>query len=91
MLFVIAIIGISILGVTLWCSVHVAKMSDLPTWRRFLPLGLLVLSLAASLLRAAGTPQFANAVAFPLLLAALAVSLMDIRAQNNRRAGTTTQ
>ncbi|MCX4538695.1 hypothetical protein ACWD4L_43760 [Streptomyces sp. NPDC002596] len=90
MLFVIAIIGISILGFTLWYSVRVAKMRDLPAWRRFLPLSLLVLSIAASLLRAADIPQVANAVAFPLLLAAIAVSLMEVRAESNRRTPTAT-
>ncbi|MEE1806455.1 hypothetical protein [Streptomyces sp. BE133] len=91
MLFVIAIIGISILGFTLWYSVRVAKMGGLPAWRRLLPLSLLVLSIAASLLRAANIPQIANAVAFPLLLAAIAVSLMEVRAESNRRTPTVTQ
>ena len=91
MLFVIAIIGISILGFTLWYSVRVAKMRGLPAWRRFFPLSLLVLSIAASLLQAADIPQVANAVAFPLLLAAIAVSLMEVRAESNRRTSTATQ
>ncbi|WP_331743637.1 hypothetical protein OH809_44750 (plasmid) [Streptomyces sp. NBC_00873] len=89
--FVIAIIGISILSLTLWYSVRVAKMRDLPSWRRFFPLGLLMLSIAASLLRTADIPQVANAVAFPLLLAAIAVSLMEVRAESNRRTPTATQ
>ncbi|WP_069173988.1 hypothetical protein [Streptomyces griseus] len=91
MLFVIAIIGICILGFTLWYSVRVAGMRGLPAWRRFLPISLLVLSIAASLLRAADIPQVANAVAFPLLLAAIAVSLIEVRAERNRRTPTLTQ
>lgn len=91
MLFVIAIIGISILGFTLWHSVRVARVRGLPAWRRFFPLSLLVLSIAASLLRAADIPQVANAVAFPLLLAAIAVSLTEVRAESNRRTSTVTQ
>ncbi|PVE05901.1 hypothetical protein [Streptomyces scopuliridis] len=85
MLFVIALIGISLLGFTLWYSLRVTKLRDLPTWRRFLPLGLLLLSTAASLLRAVGIPQIANAVAFPLLLAAIAVSVAEVRAESRRR------
>ncbi|GAA2953493.1 hypothetical protein ACFPN0_11905 [Kitasatospora cinereorecta] len=91
MLFVIALIGISSFGFTLWYSVRVAGMRGLPAWRRFLPLCLLVLSVAASLLRAADIPQVANAVAFPLLLAAIAVSLVEVRAEGNRRTATVTQ
>ncbi|MGW3660034.1 hypothetical protein ACWD6R_32290 [Streptomyces sp. NPDC005151] len=91
MLFVIAIVGISIFCFTLWCSVRVARMRDLPTWRRYLPLGLLTLSVAASLLRAVDIPQIGEVAAFPLTLAAIAVSLVEVRAQNNRRAPTTTQ
>ncbi|MFE2497437.1 hypothetical protein [Streptomyces scopuliridis] len=85
MLLVIALIGISILGFTLWYSLRVTKLRELPTWRRFLPLGLLLLSTAASLLRAADIPRVANAVAFPLLLAAIAVSVTEIRAEGKRR------
>ncbi|MFE4533970.1 hypothetical protein ACFRKB_02735 [Streptomyces scopuliridis] len=83
--FVIALIGISLLGLTLWYSLRVTKLRDLPTWRRFLPLSLLALSTAASLLRAADIPQVANAVAFPLLLAAIAVSVTEVRAESGRR------
>ncbi|MFB6981698.1 hypothetical protein [Streptomyces scopuliridis] len=84
MLFVIALIGISLLGFTLWYSLRVTKLRDLPTWRRFLPLSLLALSTAASLLRAADIPQVANAVAFPLLLAAIAVAVTEVRAEIRR-------
>ncbi|MEV4975797.1 hypothetical protein [Streptomyces scopuliridis] len=85
MLFVIALIGISLLGFTLWYSLRVTRLRDLPTWRRFLPLSLLALSTAASLLRAADIPQVANAVAFPLLLAAIAVAVTEVRAEIRRR------
>ncbi|WP_326612614.1 hypothetical protein OIE62_12345 [Streptomyces scopuliridis] len=85
MLFVIALVGIALLGFTLWYSLRVTKLRDLPPWRRFLPLSLLALSTAASLLRAADIPQIANAVAFPLLLAAIAVSVAEVRAEIRRR------
>ncbi|MEV0787026.1 hypothetical protein AB0I52_29510 [Streptomyces sp. NPDC050423] len=91
MLFVIAIIGISIFCFTLWCSVRVAKMRDLPTWRRYLPLSLLTLSVAASLLRAVDIPQIAEVAAFPLTLAAIAVSLVEVRADKNRHTLTAKQ
>jgi hypothetical protein len=92
MLFVIAVVGISILCFTLWCSVRVTKMRDLPTWRRCLPLGLLALSIATSLLRAVDIPRIAEVSAFPLTLAAIAVSLVEIRAQKkNRHTPDTTQ
>ncbi|MFD7285689.1 hypothetical protein [Streptomyces sp. NPDC059863] len=85
MLFVVALVGISILGFALWSSWRVTRLRDLPTWRRFLPLGLVLLSTAASLLRAVDIPQVANAVAFPLILAAIVVSVTEVRADSGRR------
>ncbi|MBL3666342.1 hypothetical protein JL475_10125 [Streptomyces sp. M2CJ-2] len=85
MLIAIAALGITIFCLTLWCSVTVARMRDLPTWRRYLPLTLFLIATTASLLRAFDIPQIANAVAFPLNLAALVLSLREIRARRGTR------
>jgi hypothetical protein len=84
MLIAIAAVGITVFCLTLWCSLTVARMRDLPAWRRYLPLSLLLISLGASLLRAFDIPQIADAVAFPLNLAAVVMSLREIRARRSR-------
>ncbi|MFE7187054.1 hypothetical protein [Streptomyces erythrochromogenes] len=86
MLFALALLGIAVLGTLLWCTVTVARIRDIPAWRRALPLTLLLLSLAASLLRAFDIPAVANAVAFPLNLAAIILSVREIRARRSRCA-----
>ncbi|MER6975871.1 hypothetical protein [Streptomyces carpinensis] len=88
MLIAIAAVGITVFGLTLWCSLTVARMRHLPAWRRCLPLSLFLIALSASLLRAFDVPQIANAIAFPLNLAAIVTSLHEIRARQSRdRAG----
>ncbi|MEU6709507.1 hypothetical protein [Streptomyces wuyuanensis] len=85
MLLAVVAFGIAFFCLTLWCSVAVARLRDLPLWRRLLPLSLLLVSTAASLLRAFGIPEVANAVAFPLNLAVVLLSLGEILAGRRRR------
>ncbi|MFE5191120.1 hypothetical protein [Streptomyces sp. NPDC056628] len=76
--------GIVFFCLTLWCSVTVARMRDIPTWRRFLPFSLFLIAAAASLLRAFDIPAVANAVAFPLNLAVVLLSIREIRGSRRR-------
>ncbi|MCZ4604347.1 hypothetical protein O3S80_11385 [Streptomyces sp. Lzd4kr] len=85
MLPVVAAFGIAFFCLTLWCSVTVARMRDLPTWRRFLPLALFLIAAGASLLRAVDIPEVAGAIAFPLNLAAVLLSLREIRGRRQHR------
>ncbi|MFC5802077.1 hypothetical protein [Streptomyces formicae] len=87
MLFAIAAFAIATFAFTLWCSVTVARISDLPWWRRCLPFALFLASNAASLLRAFDMPGIANAAAFPLNVAVIVVALAEIRASRQRRRG----
>ncbi|MFC9590314.1 hypothetical protein ACFTUC_11130 [Streptomyces sp. NPDC056944] len=84
MLFAVAAFGIALFAVTLWCAVTVLRMKDLPGWRRAFPLVCLLAASAASAFRAAGVPEVAGAVAFPLNLAALVVALSEMRAARRR-------
>ncbi|MGW8064242.1 hypothetical protein ACVV2G_18695 [Streptomyces ziwulingensis] len=85
MLFAVAALGIALFAFTLWGSVTVFRIRDLPRWRRCLPLALLFASAIASLLRAFGLPEVANAVSFPFNAAAIVVALTEIRAARQRR------
>ncbi|MFF4170537.1 hypothetical protein [Streptomyces sp. NPDC001744] len=84
MLFAVAAIGIAVFAFTLWCSVTVARIKDLPRWRRYLPLALFLASALTSALRAFDIPDVANAVAFPLNAGAVAVALAEMRAARQR-------
>lgn len=84
MLFAVAAVGITAFCLVLRWSLMVARMRDLPAWRRCLPLVLLLTAPGASLLRAVDIPQAADAVAFPLNLAALTTSRLEIRAHRRR-------
>ncbi|MFI1293711.1 hypothetical protein ACH4VM_35655 [Streptomyces sp. NPDC020792] len=84
MLIAIAAVGITVFVLTLWCSLTVARMRNLPAWRRHLPLALFLISIGASALRAFDIPQMANAIAFPLNLAAIVLSLREIRTRQSR-------
>ncbi|MFG2868855.1 hypothetical protein ACGFZH_11185 [Streptomyces zaomyceticus] len=55
-----------------------------PARRPTLPLALFLTALAASLLRGAGIPQIAAAIAFPLNLAALILAITEIRTHRHR-------
>ncbi|MER6091264.1 hypothetical protein [Streptomyces bluensis] len=79
--------GIAFFCFALWCSVTVARMRDIPTWRRVLPISLFLLAAGASLLRALGIPEVANVVAFPLNLAVVLLSLREIRGRRSGREG----
>ncbi|MEH0542339.1 hypothetical protein QA802_04350 [Streptomyces sp. B21-105] len=81
MLIAIAALGITVFCLTLWSSVTVARIHGIPAWRRYLPLTLFLIAGGASLLRAFGIPEIANTVAFPFNLAAILLSLREIRAQ----------
>ncbi|MEU9983531.1 hypothetical protein [Streptomyces sp. NPDC050856] len=84
MLFAVAAIGIAVFALTLWCSVTVARIKDLPWWRRYLPLALFFASNIASALRAFDIPEVANAVAFPLNVGIVVVALTEMRAARQR-------
>ncbi|MFJ9543978.1 hypothetical protein ACIRPX_43180 [Streptomyces sp. NPDC101225] len=83
MLIAVVVFGIAVFCLTLWASLTVARMRHIPAWRRYLPLTLFAVAAAASLLRAIDIPQIANAIAFPLNLAALLLSLREIRQQRH--------
>ncbi|MFI1657229.1 hypothetical protein ACH4ZU_20300 [Streptomyces sp. NPDC020472] len=85
MLFAVAAIGIAVFGFTLWCSVTVARIKDLPRWRRYLPFALFFASNIASALRTFDLPEAANAVAFPLNALLVVVALAEMRASRQRR------
>lgn len=85
MLPAVAAFGIAFFCLTLWCSVTVARMRDIPTWRRFLPLGLFLTAAGASLLRAFDIPEVADAVAVPLNLAVVLLPLREIRGRRQHR------
>ncbi|KUL42829.1 hypothetical protein [Streptomyces regalis] len=84
MLPAVAAFGIAFFCLTLWCSVTVARMRELPTWRRFLPLALFLIAAGASLLRAFDIPEVANAIAFPMNLAVVLLALREIRGRRHR-------
>ncbi|PJE94761.1 hypothetical protein CUT44_26760 [Streptomyces carminius] len=84
--YVAALMGIAVLGALLRCTVTVARIRDIPAWRRFLPLGLFLLTLGTSLLRAVELPALANTVAFPSNLTALALAVGEVRAERRRSA-----
>ncbi|WP_240797870.1 hypothetical protein [Streptomyces sp. F001] len=77
--------GIAFLCLTLWCSITVTRIRDIPTWRRFLPISLFLIAAAASLLRAFGVAGVADAFSFPLNLAVVLLSLREIRGSRRRR------
>ncbi|MGA5638578.1 hypothetical protein ACPCTN_07540 [Streptomyces cinereoruber] len=75
---------VAVFGSFVLCVVTVARMRELPAWRRFLPLTLLLIALSASLLRAADIRWVAEAIAFPLNLAVVLLSTYEIRARRLR-------
>lgn len=81
MLIALALLGGAAFCTTLWATLTVARLRDLPLWRRYLPLLSFLLAATASLLRGLGIPEPADVVAFPLNLAALVLSLRTIRAR----------
>ncbi|MFI5763160.1 hypothetical protein [Streptomyces sp. NPDC051563] len=84
MLFAVAVFAIAVTAFTLWCSVIVVRMKDLPWWRRGLPLALFLAANVASALRAFDIPEVANAVAFPLNVGVVVVALAEMRAARRR-------
>ncbi|MFF9128283.1 hypothetical protein ACF09J_34345 [Streptomyces sp. NPDC014889] len=88
MLIATAAVGVTVFCLTLWGSLTVARMRNLPASRRYLPVSLFLIALGASLLRAFGIDQIASAIAFPFTLAAIVLSLREIRTRRSRdRAG----
>ncbi|MFJ4790765.1 hypothetical protein [Streptomyces sp. NPDC088794] len=88
MLPAVAACGLAFFCLTLWCAVTVARMRDLSAWRRFLPLALFLIAAGASLLRAFDIPEAANAIAFPLNLAVVVLSLREIRIRRQQAQET---
>ncbi|MFD5016211.1 hypothetical protein [Streptomyces chartreusis] len=82
----VAIFGIAFLALTVWCAVTVARMREVPTWRRFLPLFLILLAAGTSLLRAIDIPEAANLVAFPLNVVAVLLALREMHLRRRRKA-----
>ncbi|MEU0397056.1 hypothetical protein ABZ208_30600 [Streptomyces sp. NPDC006208] len=70
----------------LTCTLRVTRIRDIPTWRRYLPVALLLAAATASLLRAFDVPEVANTIAFPLNLAAIALSQREVAAQRTRES-----
>jgi hypothetical protein len=60
-------------------TLKAAGLSDIPLWRRFLPLALLLAAAGASLLRAVDVPEPARLIAFPCNIAAIALAGREIR------------
>lgn len=85
-----AVIGFAVLCCVLWCCVTVARIRDIPRWRRFLPFTLFLISTGVSLLRALNTPQVAELIAFPLNLAVITLALREISQRRKRRAAAAT-
>ncbi|MFJ8669897.1 hypothetical protein [Streptomyces sp. NPDC093600] len=67
-------------------TIKAARLPDIPPWRRFLPLALLLTATAASMLRAIDIPQPANLIAFPLNIAAIALAWRELAAHRARTA-----
>ncbi|MFF3342990.1 hypothetical protein [Streptomyces flavidovirens] len=67
-------------------TMKAARLPDIPPWRRFLPLALLLTATAASLLRAIDIPQPANLIAFPLNIAAIALAGRELAVHRARAA-----
>ncbi|WP_432128239.1 hypothetical protein [Streptomyces sp. bgisy082] len=84
MLVLIALSAVAVFGSLVLCTVTVARVRELPAWRRFLPLSLFLVALAASLLRAVDVREIADAIAFPLNAAAVLLSVREIRARRRR-------
>ncbi|MFC8493343.1 hypothetical protein ACFUJU_21600 [Streptomyces sp. NPDC057235] len=82
----LALSAVAVFGSLVLCTVTVARMRELPPWRRFLPLCLFLVALTASLLRAVDVREIADAVAFPLNVAAVLLSVREIRARRRRNA-----
>ncbi|MFE0641729.1 hypothetical protein ACFW2Y_08985 [Streptomyces sp. NPDC058877] len=82
-LLALSALAFLVYGVVL-CT-RVWRTAELPRWRRILPGLLLCLALAASLGRAWGVTAVAEAVAFPLNIAALLLASYEV--QRHRRRG----
>lgn len=67
-------------------TLKTTRIRDIHPWRRYLPLALLLIATAASLMRAVDIPEVANMIAFPLNVAAIGLSLREIRNHQARRA-----
>ncbi|MFI1398617.1 hypothetical protein [Streptomyces sp. NPDC020681] len=69
-------------------TIKAARLPDIPPWRRFLPLALLLTATAASLLRATDLTEPADLIAFPFNIAAIALAGREIAAHRARTAAT---
>lgn len=66
-------------------TLRVTRTPDIPTWRKYLPVAPLLAAASASLLRAVDIPEVANTIAFPLNLAAIALSWHEMDARRTRK------
>lgn len=82
----IALFALAFLVVNIIISVRVWWLTELPLWRRTLPMLLLCAGLAASVTRATGTTVVAETFAFPLNLATTLVGLFELSRHRARRA-----
>ena len=69
-------------------AIRAARLHDIPPWRRFLPLALLLTAAATSLLRAVDVSEPADLIAFPFNIAAIALAGCEIAAHGARTAAT---
>ncbi|MFB7940874.1 hypothetical protein [Streptomyces sp. NPDC056049] len=80
----IALFALAFLGFTVVLCVRVARMDELPRWRRFLPALLLCAALATSTGRAWGVTAAAEAVAFPLSAATALLGMYEVDRRRRR-------
>ncbi|MFF4746280.1 hypothetical protein [Streptomyces sp. NPDC001268] len=83
-MYAVLAVGVVVFALTIWCSIAVARLRDIPKWRRLLPLSLFVVSNCLSLLRAFEITAPAEIAAFPLNLATIVIGLGEIRAHRRR-------
>ncbi|MGW7406087.1 hypothetical protein ACWGI9_20545 [Streptomyces sp. NPDC054833] len=65
-------------------TLKAARLPDIPPWRRFLPVALLLAAAGANLLRAVDVPEPARLFAFPCNIAAIALTGREIRKHRAR-------
>ncbi|UQX04730.1 hypothetical protein [Streptomyces sp. RerS4] len=69
-------------------TIKAARLPDIPPWRRFLPLVLLLSATVASLLRSFDVSEPADLIAFPFNIAAIVLAGREIAAHRARTAAT---
>ncbi|MER7622199.1 hypothetical protein [Streptomyces sp. NPDC126503] len=82
----IALFALAFLVFNVVLCLRVWRMTELPVWRRMLPILLLCTALAASSGRAWGVTAAAEAVAFPLNAATALLGMYELDRRRARRA-----